>query len=235
MTDSATRDPWTPSTPPRRLGLEAAVVFGATVGISVVSVILNGEPPAETAFTDEHLAGLLIWELLLTALLVPWLRTRGWRPGEMAGAPVPADIFRGAAVGLLALACNWTLWMVFSVLSPAAAAALAGETRFTGAPAGPLAIIVVSVVNPVFEEFLWLGYGVARLANRLGLRGAVVLSVLLRLAVHTYQGPWAVLGVLPLGLAFTWYYGRTRRLWPVVVAHVLFDALGLARRLSGGP
>ena len=148
---------------------------------------------------------------------------------------MPADIGRGAAVGLLAFGCYWLLWMVFSRLRPDAAAALSSETPFTGAPAGPLAIVVVSVLNPVFEEFLWLGYGVARLADRLGLRAASILSLGLRLAVHTYQGPWAVLGVLPLGVAFTWYYGRTRRLWPVVVAHVLVDALGLARRLAAGP
>jgi membrane protease YdiL (CAAX protease family) len=225
----------TAPTLPRRLGLEAAVVFGVTVGISVLSTILFGEARADAAFTDEHLAGLLIWEVLVTATLVPWLRLRGWTPSDVAGAPVPGDVARGAAVGLLAWGCYWALWMVFSMLSPDVAAELAGETRFTGDPAGPLAIVVTSVVNPVFEEFLWLGYGVARLADRIGLRAAAVLSILLRLAVHTYQGPWAVLGVSPLALAFTWYYGRTRRLWPVVVAHVLFDALGLARRLAAGP
>ena len=210
-------------------------MFGATVGISVISAIVSGEPPADTAFTDEHLAGLLLWELLLTAVLVPWLRLRGWRPRTVAGKPVPADVIRGALVGVLALGCNWTLWAVFSGISPDTAATLASETRFTGTPAGPLAIIVISVVNPVFEEFLWLGYGVARFVDRLGLRGASILSIVLRLAVHTYQGPWALLGVMPLGLAFTWYYGRTRRLWPVVVAHVIFDAFGLARRLAAGP
>ncbi len=234
MSDSATRDPWTPSTPPRPIGLEAAVVFGATVGISVLGTILVGDAPAATAFTDEHLIGTVVWEMLLTALLVPWLWLRGWTPRDVAGAPVPADVVRGIGVGLLAFGCRWALWVLFSVLRPDAAGALADEMRFTGVPAGPLAIVLISVLNPVFEEFLWLGYGVARLADRLGLRRAAILSLGLRLAVHTYQGPWAVLGVLPLGVGFTWYYGRTRRLWPVVVAHVLFDAIPLAQRLSGG-
>ena len=209
-------------------------MFGVTVGLSVLSFLL-GEAPAEMAFTNEHLAGLLVWELLVAACLVPWLHSRGWTPSDVAGAPAPADIGHGLGVGLLAFGCYWSLWMLFSVLRPDAAAALSGETPFTGDPAGPLAIVLVSVVNPVFEEFLWLGYGIGRLADRLGLRKAAVLSLVLRLAVHLYQGPWAVLGVLPLGVAFTWYYGRTRRLWPVVVAHVVVDALGLARRLAGGP
>lgn len=125
--------------------------------------------------------------------------------------------------------------MVFSLLSPGVAVEACGRDTIHRRSSRPLAIVVTSVVNPVFEEFLWLGYGVARLADRIGLRAAAVLSILLRLGVHTYQGPWAVLGVLPLALAFTWYYGRIRRLWPVNVAHVLLDALGLARRLAAGP
>ena len=229
-----------PAPPPpggtRSPGLEAAAVFGATVGVSLAGTALWGvEARASAAFTDRHLWGVGGYELVLAALFVPWLRRRGWTPAAVAGSPVPADIARGAGVWLMALACYWALWVLFATLSPDAAAALAGERRFGGVPAGPLAIVLVSVVNPVFEEFLWLGYGVARLADRLGLRAAAALSLALRVAVHLYQGPWAVLGVLPLGLAFTWYYGRTRRLWPAVVAHALFDALGLVQRLAAGP
>jgi membrane protease YdiL (CAAX protease family) len=236
MTDSAASAPLTPPpNTPRSAAAEAAVVFGATVGVSVVGGLLFGsQARASTAFTNRHLLGVGAFELLLTALLVPWLRRRGWTPGGVAGAPSPADIARGVGVSLLAFGCYWAVWVLFATLSPEVASALAAERRFTGVPAGALAIVLVSVVNPVFEEFLWLGYGVARLADRIGLRTAALLSLGLRLAVHVYQGPWAVLGVLPLGLAFTWYYGRTRRLWPVVVAHVLFDALGLAQRLAAG-
>lgn len=211
---------------------EACVVYGATVGVSAVATLAIGiDRRQELAFTNAHLLSVVGTEVVLSALLVPWLRRRGWTPAAAAGAPAPLDTLRGAGVWVLAYACFVLAWIVFAILAPEAARALAAARRFTGIPASPAVIVVASVVNPVFEEFLWLGYGVMRLAPRLGNRWAVGSSVLLRVAVHVYQGPLALISVLPLAIAFTWYYGRTRRLWPVVVAHVLFDAMGLALRL----
>jgi membrane protease YdiL (CAAX protease family) len=53
--------------------------------------------------------------------------------------------------------------------------------------------------------------------------------------VHLYQGPLSLISIVPGGLVFAWYYAATRRLWPVVIAHGLLDALALGRlaALSG--
>ena len=213
---------------------EALVVFGATVGASIVAMFVRGiHGWDQTAYSDRHLLRLVAYELLLAALFIPWLRRRGWRPLAVAGHPAPADIHRGAGLWVLSLGCYWLVWIMFSLLSPATAASLGAEVRFTGTPAGPLAIVLASIINPVVEEFLWLGYGIARLSDWTGVRAAAVSSIVLRTAVHAYQGPWAVLGILPVGIVFTWYYVRTRRLWPVVIAHVMLDAIGLAGRLAG--
>ncbi len=42
------------------------------------------------------------------------------------------------------------------------------------------------------------------------------------------HGVLALLSVLPVALVFTAYFGRTRRLWPVVLAHVIVNAFGLS-------
>ena len=55
----------------------------------------------------------------------------------------------------------------------------------------------------------------------------VVGSVALGVAIHSYQGVLALTGILPIALVFTLYYVRTKRLWPVIVAHMLFDTLAL--------
>lgn len=214
---------------------EALVVFGATVGVSLLATVLGDADRAATlAFTNQHLLGVLAHELLAILLLVPWLRARGWTPWQAVDAPAPRDLISGVGVWLLGIACYWTSWIVFALAQPALAAGLRVDAPFTGAPAAALLVAVASVVNPVFEEFLWLAYGVGRLAPRIGVRTAAVLSVALRVSVHAYQGPWAILAILPLGVAFTWYFVRSGRLWPVIVAHALFDALGLAQRLAAG-
>jgi membrane protease YdiL (CAAX protease family) len=56
----------------------------------------------------------------------------------------------------------------------------------------------------------------------------VNVSVALRLVCHLYQGTLGVLSVIPVGLIFAYWYVRTGRLWPLIVAHALLDFISLA-------
>jgi uncharacterized protein len=58
-------------------------------------------------------------------------------------------------------------------------------------------------------------------------------SVAIRLLYHLYQGPLGVLYIVPLGLVFAWWYARSARLWPLVIAHALYDFSALAIFVSG--
>jgi membrane protease YdiL (CAAX protease family) len=177
--------------------------------------------------SDARVASTLVFELALAALLLPFLRRRGWRPGQVAGTPEPRDVLRGAGVWLAAMASYYLTWIVFTLSAPTLARAIHhGPTP--GVHVSAVMIVVVAVLNPLFEEFLWLGYGIPALSSRLGLRGASVVSVALRVAVHIYQGAQGIIGILPVAIVFTRYYARTRRIWPVVVAHVIADALAFA-------
>jgi uncharacterized protein len=208
-------------------------VGAATFGWMFLGVLrFGGARSAATAFTDRHLINVLVYESILTALLVPWLLRRGWSPRQVAGKLTAADVLRGAGLWIAAWLAVSVVWTVISVILPASAQAFAGGRQFTGVPATATVVILVSVFNPIFEEFLWLGYAVSRLAPRIGWPLASALSLVLRTAVHGYQGPWALIGVFVIGLTFTAYYARTRRLWPIIFAHVLFDGIGLATRLA---
>jgi membrane protease YdiL (CAAX protease family) len=57
-------------------------------------------------------------------------------------------------------------------------------------------------------------------------------SVAVRVLYHLYQGSIGVLGIIPVRLIFALWYARTGRLWPVFVAHALFDAIGLLQFLG---
>jgi membrane protease YdiL (CAAX protease family) len=52
--------------------------------------------------------------------------------------------------------------------------------------------------------------------------------------LHVYQGPGAALTIFGLGLMYAWYFQRTRRLWPLILAHTLFDLTQLVLILAGG-
>ena len=67
----------------------------------------------------------------------------------------------------------------------------------------------------------------ASLCRQLGLRDASALasSALLRGCYHLYQGVGGGLGNVVMGLVFGRFYQRTRRLWPLVIAHAVIDVV----------
>lgn len=203
---------------------ELTVVFGLTVGLPLLLAIAAGRLQVSFDFGQRRLLTTLVAECVLVALLWPWLAARGWAFRPIAGAPEPRDILRGFGVALLAYIAYYisaVTWISFSSTSYDALVAAVP----TGS-AAPWVVILTSVLNPVVEEFLWLGYGLTAL-SRYGARTSACISISLRLAVHAYQGIVALVGVLPLAIVFTLYYSRTKRIWPVIVAHMLFDAIAL--------
>jgi membrane protease YdiL (CAAX protease family) len=181
---------------------------------------------APIPITDAGLLQGLGFELLLTATLGLWLWRAGWRPHLTTTRPYESlDPARGMLlwVGAIAAALTWALACraMFPDLFR-----VASQTQITGTPHFWLSL-VFSVYNAVFEELLWLGLGITAF-RRFGVGWATAISIAMRLLAHAYQGPLALVTVLPVGTLFTLYYVRTRRLWPVVVAHAFQDTLALS-------
>jgi membrane protease YdiL (CAAX protease family) len=183
------------------------------------------------ALSSARLAGAFALELLLSATIGMWLWRLGWRPHRTATRPfVWADLLRGLGlwVALMGAVVCWAL--ICRVVLPGIFAA-ASQTQITGRP--HLGIVVpFALFNAVFEELLWLGLGFAAF-QRLGTGLAGALSAGLRLMVHAYQGPLAIITIVPFAAVFTLYYIRTRRLWPIVVAHAFQDLLSLGLLAAG--
>ena len=193
------------------------LVVSVFLGSWVLQVAGSGADAAVVINDREALSTLGI-EAVITLLFAPWLWWRGWRPAGLSEPSGPVDVPRGI---VLWFASYLALGLMFGLVSLAQGKISEPPIKVNLSDA---VIIGVSILNAVFEEMLWLGYGVTALSRRIGLRRACVVSVLLRTAVHVYEGPLAVLGVLPIGIVFTVYFARTRRVWPVIVAHALQDA-----------
>jgi uncharacterized protein len=88
------------------------------------------------------------------------------------------------------------------------------------------AIIILSVINPIFEEVLEAGYFIHSL-QRFGKWGGVVACGLLRALLHAYQGINGAVNLFVFGVLFGLAYWRMRQLWPLIVAHALADLVGL--------
>ena len=90
----------------------------------------------------------------------------------------------------------------------------------------PIVLILAAAGNGAAEEILVVGYLLIRL-RQLGVPPAVALlgTALLRGSYHLYQGFGGGLGNLVMGIVFALWWMRTRRLWPLVLAHTLLDVV----------
>ena len=86
-------------------------------------------------------------------------------------------------------------------------------------------LILDAVAAAVLEETIVAGYLISRLRQlRWSPVAAIAASAILRGAYHLYQGWGGFLGNLAMGVLFGFVFVRTRRTWPLVMAHALLDA-----------
>lgn len=87
-------------------------------------------------------------------------------------------------------------------------------------------LLAVAFANGWAEEIIVVAFLMTRL-RQLGHTPVVVLvlSSLLRGTYHLYQGFGAGLGNIAMGLVFGYLWQRTGRLWPLIIAHGLIDAV----------
>lgn len=207
---------------PRPSRATTALILGIPVGIAVLVLALRA-PENHRVFSDLRLFFTLGAELVLAGVLTPYLYRQGWRWSHVTLPFAPGDFLRAWLVFVFAYVVTTVAFWSARAVDPGLGASL--SQGFRGRPSLAL-VFIGSVINPVFEETLWLGYAVNGPGGGRGW-SAVLWSVVPRCLVHLYQG-WAALFLIgPVGLFFVFYYMRTRRLWPVIIAHGLMDLVAL--------
>lgn len=202
---------------------ELLFVIATALGLPIywsLSAVLA--PAAEPAFSEAGLWGLAFYELLVLALLVPVLWFRSWTPQALGLQWHGRDI--RAAIGLL-IAClaacyplNWLGADMAEEVNPSMDAMVAGKLS-------PAAVVAVSLINPIFEEVFVCAYVIRVLQRRHSPAFAVNVSVAIRASYHLYQGPIGTISLVIVGLILGWWFARTGRLWPAIIAHGLMDLL----------
>ncbi|MGX9789049.1 CPBP family intramembrane glutamic endopeptidase [Mycobacterium sp. MMS18-G62] len=87
-------------------------------------------------------------------------------------------------------------------------------------------LLAVAFANGWAEEVVVVAFLITRLRQlNVNPVAAVLASSILRGVYHLYQGYGAGLGNIAMGLVFGYVWLRTRRLWPLIIAHGLIDAV----------
>jgi membrane protease YdiL (CAAX protease family) len=178
--------------------------------------------PIPEQINNGRVLSVVIMQLLVMAFAFWVGRIRGWSFATL-GSRIS---WKGTGAGVLlfvvtALAILFCI-VLTNVIAPGARVP---PHVVNGVTVGRLTlpfILLFSLINPIYEEVLGTGYFIHSL-QRHGMLPAVVASALFRSFLHSYQGLDAVVIVLPIGLVFGFFYWRWRQLWPLIVAHVVFD------------
>jgi membrane protease YdiL (CAAX protease family) len=202
------------------------IAFGYPILTSFLSLVATR---AEPAISQSTLQLLLVYEPLIIVALGGMLLLRGWRPVHIGLSLNVKDIVAGGALALAAYAAFFALYMACHTVIPQA---LKGNDALVMPGLAMGTVLVVSVVNPLFEELFVCGYVISALKKSHSDFYAINISIVIRLAYHLYQGANGVVGMIPLGFVFAFWYARTSRLWPVIIAHALFDFIALQPYIS---
>lgn len=87
-------------------------------------------------------------------------------------------------------------------------------------------LILAAFQNAALEEIVVVGYLTTRL-RQLGwdMWPTIVTAAALRGSYHLYQGVGPGIGNFVMGLVFGYWFQRTKRVWPLVIAHTLLDVV----------
>ncbi|OBF90438.1 CAAX protease [Mycobacterium sp. 852002-51152_SCH6134967] len=226
----------------RALRIEIVVVLAVTFGLSAYSALLNliesvllglsGQVvalnPRRSPFDLIDLGLNLVWVFQLSAwgALAVYLL---WRSGialKSIGLGRPrwrADLLGGLGLAALIGLPGLALYQVARLLGMNADVEPAElYDTWWRIPV----LLLTALANGWAEEVIVVGYLITRLRQlRVSPAAAVVVTSVLRGLYHLYQGFGAGLGNLAMGLVFGYVYLRTGRLWPLIVAHALIDAV----------
>ncbi|UXA13340.1 CPBP family intramembrane metalloprotease [Mycobacterium sp. SMC-8] len=226
----------------RALRVEIGVVLAVTFALSGYTALLRLIESVLLGLSDQIVAlnpirspfdlidlGLnlaVLFQLLAWGALAVYLLWRGGDgPARIGLAPIRwrADVLGGVGLALLIGVPGLALYQIARLLGLNASVEPA-ELNDTWWRI-PL-LLLLSFGNGWAEEVVVVGFLLTRLRQlQVNPWTALLASSVLRGIYHLYQGFGAGLGNIAMGLVFGYVYQRTGRLWPLIIAHTLIDAV----------
>lgn len=153
-------------------------------------------------------------------LLAVYLLRRDHESWRLEARPA-SDL--GYGVGLAALIGLPGLALVWAAKELGIAAQIVPEALGTHWWSIPV-LLLAALQNGVLEEIVMIAYLLTRLRDlEWGAWPAIVTSALIRGSYHLYQGFGGFIGNFVMGVIFGWFYQRTKRVVPLIVAHTILD------------
>jgi hypothetical protein len=196
------------------------ITFGLTVASCLVWItnqlyrIPRTPGSGVELLSNQRIIEAVVFQLLTLGLAL-WIgRIRGWSLATFGFRPS----WKWTGAGVILFGAFLLIQHVIGFLSR--------EVFHTGADFHRVSqltlpfVILISVVNPVFEETIECGYFFQAL-QRHGMWLTVLASAAFRGFLHSTMGVSGFVSMFAEGLLHGFFYWRCRQLWPLIVAHAL--------------
>jgi membrane protease YdiL (CAAX protease family) len=201
---------------------EFLIVVLGSIGLSLLSnlqVVLDPDIADKApGFSNDLLFANVYYELFVLVWLGTFMKARGWTFERLGFSPDLRDTAIGVLLAIIVFCAVWVIELLLGTVAPA----LLEEAQRFDKLAGALdlnAIIMASLVDALFEELFVCAYVISALKEKRGPTFALNVSIALRVGCHIYQGVYGVFVGGALGLVFGYWYLKSGRIWPLLVAH----------------
>jgi membrane protease YdiL (CAAX protease family) len=210
--------------------------FGLPIYTSTISFLkVNSDYTISWTYklTSQGHYSIIIFEIVALALIVYFLKLRGWKKEDFNLEFTLKLIWTGLLIMFVKNIISngsYKVFEYFNVLDKSTA-----EHVQFGLEANWISILLIVIINSFYEEFILIGYLFKRLHN-LHPYLVILISLIIRESYHTYQGWMSLIVIIPIGLVFGYYYAKHRKLWPVIFAHAFTNLIiyvGMYFKLKG--
>jgi uncharacterized protein len=205
--------------PTAELILVNLICFGPFAARAIVEL---AERKSVIVFDDTRALQIVAMEVVLGAIALLLLRARGWTAKDLGLSITMPQTIAGM---LLLIGANIAIVGIYQLVQLALGYDPGAAIEVVARLSWPV-LIVVTLINPLYDEVLVVAYNVEA-AKGGGAAFAITLSAAVRFVCHLEQGPVIAFTILPLGLIFAFVYWRWRRVWPLVIAHGVMEFMGM--------
>ena len=204
--------------------LEFFIVIFITLGNLIISstsaIISHISTDRALNLNFQEFSGLLTYEILTLCLVFLFLKARGWKIKDF-NLDISLNLI---GAGVVIFAIDYILVQIIATILIRLNIIIYPQLTCS---LSILEILAVSIINPIFEEIIVIGYVFKALEEKYRGWLIIIISTLIRLSYHTYQGSIIIAGILPMGILFSLFYWRSKKLFPLIIAHGLLDFVPL--------
>lgn len=211
-------------------GLIFLVVLAPLVSVSIYAVVSGSHPAGSSPGKAFTLSGIFT-ELGALALLSYVLFRQGRKLRSLGFGFSWKDIPRSFLVIGLAYLALLVWWFGLVAIYRSLGRPINSAPQNVEFMSSMLSVfgIMFLLLNPFFEELIVRAYLISEVQFFTGSSSlAVLASVVIQSSYHLYQGVIPAFLTTSVFTVFSLYYVRTRRITPVIIAHMVFDFVAVA-------